>query len=292
MQGRPGPLDWMLLASLCLAWGLAFMLIAIGLESFPPITLVASRLAVGALVLYVLMRWQGFSLPREWIWWRHFACLTLLGNLVPFTLISWGQQRIASSQAGLLMALVPISTMLLAHFFVPLERLTAYRVIGVLAGFAGVVALVGPDALAGLGSSRLTAQLAIIGATFAYAINNVYAKRLPPLNGLVKAAGSLIAGALLILPVCLVVEQPWRLEPAAAPVLAVIALGVFATGLATWVFFLAVTRRGPNFISLINYVVPVVAFVAGVTLLHEDVTRWQLLGLVTIFAGIAISQRR
>jgi drug/metabolite transporter (DMT)-like permease len=275
-----------------MAWGFAFLLIAIGLKSFPPLTLVTLRLIVGALVLYLIMRWQGLKLPTDSHWWLRFVVLSVLGNLVPFTLISWGQLRIASSQAGLLMALVPISTMVLAHFFVAYERLTPQRILGVLAGFAGVTALVGGEALRGLGGASLAAQLAIITATFAYAVNNIYTKRLPSHNGLVTATGSLIAGALVILPFCLLIERPWELQINTAPLLATVALGVFSTGLATWVYFVVVSNCGPNFLSLINYIIPALSFAAGALLLGEAVNSWQFVGLAAICSGIAISQYR
>ena len=281
-----------MLGCLCMAWGLAFLLIAIGLKSFPPLTLVTLRLAVGAFVLYLIMRWQGLKLPADRRWWMRFILLTMLGNLIPFTLISWGQLHIASSQAGLLMALVPISTMVLAHFFVAYERLTAQRILGVLAGFAGVAALVGGEALSGLGGASLPAQLAIIAATFSYAVNNVFSKRLPAHNGLVTATGSLITGALVILPFCLLLEQPWDLQIDTGPLLASIALGVFSTGLATWIYFVVVSNCGPNFLSLINYIIPALSFAAGALLLGEAVNSWQFVGLVAICSGIAISQHR
>lgn len=289
---NPRAIDWVMLGSLCLAWGFAFLLVAIGLESFPPLTLVTLRLAVGAFVLYLIMRWQGFKLPADRRWWLRFIVLTLLGNLVPFTLISWGQLHIASGQAGLLMALVPISTMVLAHFFVAHERLTVPRILGVLAGFAGVAALLGGEALSGLGGASLPAQLAIIAATFSYAVNNIYSKRLPTHNGLVTATGSLITGALVILPFCLLIERPWELQIHTGPLLATVALGVFSTGLATWVYFVVVSNCGPNFLSLINYIIPALSFAAGALLLGEAVNSWQFVGLVAICSGIAISQHR
>jgi len=221
-----------------------------------------------------------------------FAFLTLLGNLVPFTLISWGQLRIASSQAGLLMALMPISTMVLAHFFVAHERLTPQRALGVMAGFVGVGTLVGGEALSGLGGPSFPAQMAIVAATFSYALNSVYTKRLPHHNGLVTATGSLIAGALIILPFSLLLERPWELQVDTGPLLAVIALGVFSTGLATWLYFLVVSSCGPTFLSMINYIIPAMSFAAGVFLLSEPANSWQFVGLVVICAGIAISQHR
>lgn len=281
-----------MLACLCVAWGFSFLLVAVGLESFPPLTLVTLRLLVGAVVVYCIMRWQGHRLPPEGRWWLTFALLALLGNLVPFTLISWAQLRIASSQAGLLMALVPISTLVLAHYFVEHEGLTPRRVAGVLTGFAGVAALLGEGTLSGLGGASLVAQLAVIVATFSYAVNNVVTKRLPPLNGLVKATGTLVVGALMMLPFSLLIEQPWPLQVSAGSLLAVLALGAFSTGLATWLYFVVVSNCGPNFLTLINYIIPAMAFAAGVLLLSEPFSGWQLLGLVAICIGVAISQSR
>ena len=290
MKSQPRVVDWIMLGFLSLAWGFAFLLTAVGLESFPPLTLVTVRLAVGALVLFVIMRWQGLRLPRDRRWWRLFTVLTLLGNLLPFTLISWAQQHLPSGQSGLLMALVPISTLLLAHFFVDHEHLTPQRVLGVLTGFAGVAVLVGGEALGGLGGAALVPQLAIIAATFFYAVNNVYTKRLPPLHGLVKATGSLFMGSLIMLPFCLLLEQPWQLDISAGPLLATVSLGVFSTGLATWAYFVVVSNCGPNFLSLINYLIPALAFAAGVFLLGESASAWQFVGLLVICGGIAISQ--
>lgn len=281
-----------MLGYLCLAWGFAFLLIAVALPSFPPLTLVTLRLGLGALILYLIMRWQGLTLPAEQRWWWHFGLLSILGNLIPFTLISWAEVHISSGQAGLLMALMPISTMVLAHFFVAHEQLTPRRVLGILAGFAGVVVLVGADARASLGGTSLVAQLAVIAATFAYAINSVYTKRLPPINGLVAATGSLMVGTLIMLPCSLLFEQAWQLQPSAGAWLAAIALGLLSTGLATWVYFLVVSDCGPGFLSLCNYIIPALSFAAGALLLGEPVSGWQFLGLIVICAGIAISQPR
>jgi drug/metabolite transporter (DMT)-like permease len=279
-----------MLAYLCTAWGFSFLLIAIALNSFPPLTLVFLRLIVGATMLYALMHWQGLSLPRELRWWSYFAVLSFLGNLLPFLLISWAQVHIASGQVGLLMALMPISTMVLAHFFVAHERLTARRIIGVIAGFVGVLVLVGGDVVSGLGDVSLVAQLAVVTATFAYAVNTVYAKRLPPISGLVMATGSLIVSTLLILPFTLLIDQPWLLQVSAGSWAAVIALGLFSTGLGTWVYFVVVSDCGPNFLSLSNYIIPAISFAAGAILLGELVNPSQFIGMLAICLGIAISR--
>ena len=292
MLQQPRLYHWLLIAFLATVWGFAFYLIAIALRSFPPITLVTLRLLIGAVVLTLIMRWQGLSLPREPIWWWYFAALALQGNLIPFSLISWAETQIPSSQAGLIMALMPISTMVLAHYFVAHEQLTPRRAVGVMLGFGGVVILVGGQALVDIGGVGLWAQLACVLATFAYAVNAVYVKRLPKINGLVVGAGSLIAGSVLFIPVAMLVDQPWTLQATTESWLAITALGLFATALATWVYFIIISDIGPNFISIINYIIPVISFAAGVILLSEPADLSKFAGLVIVCAGIAISQPR
>ena len=288
----PTTRHWAMLAYLTVFWGLAFYLIAVGLRGLPPLTLVVVRLAVGAAALYPLMRWQGGRLPVEGAWWVRFALLAMLGNLVPFSLISWAETRITSGQAGLLMALMPISTVLLAHLFVAHEQITRRRLLGILLGFIGVGILVGADAVSALGGGQLLAQVAVIAATLAYAVNAVYTKRLPQIDTLVVATGSLLIGTVMLAPVALLLEQPWQQVPALDAVMAVLVLGVFSTGLATWVYFRVVSDCGPGFLSIINYMIPAVACVAGVAFLDEPAAWSQFAGLLVICAGIFLSQSR
>jgi drug/metabolite transporter (DMT)-like permease len=238
------------------------------------------------------MRWQGLRLPASRRWWLLFTALSITGNLIPFTLITWAEVHIASGQAGLLMALVPISTLVLAHFFVAHEQITGRRLAGVATGFCGVAVLVGADALHGLGGPALVAQLAVVVATFSYAVNNVFAKRLPALNGLAIATGTLLAGGIMLLPAALWLEHPWQLAVTRNAWLAAAALGILSTGLATWVYFIVVTEVGPNFVSLINYMIPLLSFAAGALLLDEPVHGWQFAGLIAVCAGIALCQPR
>jgi drug/metabolite transporter (DMT)-like permease len=289
---HPAPRHWLMLAYLSLFWGLAFYLIAVALRGFPPLTVVWLRLLVGAAALYPVMRWQGGRLPTDSVWWYRFALLSLCGNLLPFSLISWAQTRISSGQAGLLMALMPISTVLLAHVFVAHEQLTRRRLLGIGLGFVGVAVLVGADVLREFGGAHLLAQVAVLTATLSYAVNAVYTKRLPHIDTLEVATGSLIAGTVMLLPMVLLIDQPWLLRPPAEAWLASIGLGVFATGLATWVYFKVVSDCGPGFLSVINYLIPAIAFAAGVLFLNEPAHPNQFVGLVAICAGIALSQPR
>jgi drug/metabolite transporter (DMT)-like permease len=289
---KPHLIHWTMLGFLSLAWGFAFYLIAVGLESFAPLTVVNIRLIVGAITLYMIMRWQGYSLPPPGRWWARFALLATTGNLIPFTLISWAETRISSAQAGLLMALMPISTMVLSHFFVHGDALTPRRLGGVLLGFTGVLVLVGGDVLSRMGGGTLIAQIAVLLATLAYATNAVYTKRLPAINTLVVATGSLIIGALMLLPFTLYIEQPSLAQASTQSLLATGLLGVVSTGLATWVFFRVISDCGPAFLSIINYIIPAIAFAAGVLFLGEDAAPSQFLGLLFVLTGIALTQNR
>jgi drug/metabolite transporter (DMT)-like permease len=277
---------------LSIVWGFGFYLIAIALRSFPPLTLVTLRLVFGAFTLIIVMYLKGLSLPRDPLWWGYFSLLALVGNLLPFSLIAWAETNIPSSQAGLIMALMPITTMVLAHYFVAHERLTPRRASGVLLGFLGVLVLMGAQTIEGIGVGSLLPQLACVLATVAYAVNTVYVKRLPKINGLVAGAGSLIAGSFLLAPVALVVDQPWALEVSATSWLAIVTLGAVGTGLATWVYFVVIHECGPNFLSIINYIIPAISFAAGVVLLSEPASLAQFAGLLLICMGIAISQPR
>ncbi len=288
----PRAVHWTLLILLSLFWGFAFSLIAVGLESFGPLTLVTLRLGIGAATLYLIMRWHGHRLPRESAWWRRFALLSVTGNLVPFILIAWAETRISSAQAGLLMALMPISTLVLAHYFVEGEPFTPRRLTGTLIGFAGVAVLVGGDVLRNLGGAELAAQLAVLAATFAYASNAVYTRRLPSINNLVVATGTLGVGALALLPAALLLEQPWHHLPRPGPLAAVLLLGVVCSGIATWIYFRIVADCGPTFLSIINYLIPAIAFAAGVALLGESARATQFLGLLAILLGITLTRNR
>lgn len=288
----PRLVHWSLLGFLSIAWGFAFYLIAVALESFGPLTIVATRLCAGTLTLYLLMRWRGYRLPPLGPWWPRFTLLAVFGNALPFTLIAWAETRISSAQAGLLMALMPLSTMVLAHFFVMDDRLTRQKLFGVLLGFIGVAILIGGDFRAGDSGAELFAQFMVLTATLSYAANTVYTKRLPQgLNVLVMAVGALLVASVMLLPASLLIERP-QIDAASIPdFMAAVFLGVVSTGLATWAYFRVVTDCGPSFLSLINYIIPAIAFFAGVAFLDEPASWAQLAGLLVILLGIGLTQK-
>jgi len=275
-------------------WGTAFLFIKLTLESLPPTTLVATRVSIAACVLTVAVRARGLHLPTAPHIWRNYLLMGLVGNALPFTLISWGQIRVDSSVTGILMGVMPLVTMLLAHVFVPGERVTPRVAFGFTIGFLGLVALSGPDALLELGgrSSALVRELAIVGGAVCYAINTILARRLATLDALVSSATVMWAATAIMVPLACLNDQPWTLEPSAIALVSAVWLGLGATALATIVYFVVVQSAGPTFLSLMNYMIPVVALLAGVLLLGEPLTWSALLGLSLILSGLAISQLR
>ena len=202
---------WLMLAALVAMWGSSFFLTKIALAAMSPTPLVAARVAIAALCLIAVVFATGRRLTASGRHWRFFFAMAMVGNCLPYWLISWGQQGIDSGLAGILMAIAPLTTVVLAHFLVSDERLNALKAVGFLFGFAGIVVLVGPDALLEIrgGGTALLSQLAVLAGAVCYAANTIIARHRPPGDVLVAAAGVLIFASLIMAPTALVDEQPW-----------------------------------------------------------------------------------
>ena len=281
--------DWALLMALVAMWGSAFLFIKLGVATVPPMTLVAARLVLGTAVLLPLMYMRGLRLPSVGAAWLPFILLALVGNAIPFYLITWGQQTVPSALAGILMAAMPLATMVLAHFAVVGEHLTRNRVAGFVLGFLGIMSLMGPAALGGLGGSAL-AQLAILAGALCYAANSVLARRLVTSGFLVSATAMLLVASVIVVPIALVLDRPWELAPSASSILSILWLGVGPTAVATIFYFQLISSAGPTFMSIVNYLSPCIAVLLGVVLLGEEPGVSAYAGLALILAGIAISQ--
>ncbi len=284
-----------MLAALVAMWGSSFMFIKIGVATVPTSTLVAARLILGALTLLAVLYVRGARLPPWGRVWGYYTILALLGNCIPFTAITWGQQRTDSALAGILMAVMPLATMVLAHFFVRGEHMTRNRVIGFILGFAGIIVLMGPSALSGMGEHTLAtaSQLAILLGALCYAGNSVLTRILTRGDDvLVASTAMLLIASVIALPVALVVDQPWQMQAGATSLWAILWLGLGPTALATVVYFRLIGSAGPTFMSLVNYMSPAVAVFLGVALLGETPGIHAYVALALILLGIAVSQWR
>ncbi len=285
------PRDWMALAALVAMWGSAFALTSIAVAGMAPVWVAAGRITLGAGLLWLVMRATGETLPRERSTWAWFAWLGFIGNVAPFVLISWAQQTIASSLAGILVALMPIMVILLANVLLPDEPLTRRKALSFGCGFIGVVLLVGPAALGdfSLDGMRIVAELAVLLAAAGYALNAVTARLAPPLPGLVLGAGVLLAAAPQALLIA-VLSSPAPAMPSAATLTAVVLLGVFPTALATAVLYPLLMRAGAGFVATSNYYVPCFAVALGVAFMGESLHAFDYAGFVVILLGVVIAQ--
>jgi drug/metabolite transporter (DMT)-like permease len=278
--------DYLLLIALGLTWGASFLLIKLAVATIPPLTVVAGRIVVGVVVLLVIARARGVTLPTDRRSWAKLAVMGALGTVLPFFLITWGETRIDSGLAAILMAFVPIGAILLAHLFQHDEKLTVGKVVGVALGCIGLVVLVGPSALAGLGH-ELTAQLAVLAAALCYAGNSIVARRLGGLSADIVSIGMLLTAGMIAVPAAIAVDRPWTLSPSALSLLAVVLLGVISTALGYVLLFAVIARAGAGFSSFNNFLVPPVGVVWGVLLLGEQPSPHALVALVIVLAGLA-----
>jgi drug/metabolite transporter (DMT)-like permease len=286
---RMSPLDWSLLLALSILWGGSFFFVGVAVKALPPFTIVLLRVAIAAAALHLVLRATRTAMPWNANTWLAFFGMGLLNNAIPFSLIVWGQTHIASGLASILNATTPLFTVLVAHLLTADERLTKGRIVGVLLGLAGVVALIGPQALTGLGKDVL-AQLAVLGAAISYAFASLFGRRfkrmgVPPLA---TATGQVTASSALLLPVALIVDRPWTLP---APDLsvwgAVVGLALLATALAYVLYFRILASAGAVNLMLVTLLIPVSAILLGSVFLHEALGLMDFVGMALIGLGLA-----
>ena len=281
--------EWTLLIALSVLWGGSFFFVGVVVDTLPPLTIVVLRVGLAALALNLVVLLSGQRRPLSGSVWAAFFGMGLLNNAVPFSLIVWGQGSIASGLAAILNATTPLFAVLVAHVLTADEKLTALRLAGVVVGFIGVVLMLGPDLLAGLGVGAL-AQLAILGAALSYAFAGVFGRRFGRLGvkPIQAATGQVTASTLLLLPLALAVEQPWRLAaPGVAVWLSVTALALLSTALAYLLYFRILATAGATNLMLVTFLVPVSAIVLGTSVLGERLAAEHFIGMTLIGLGLA-----
>ena len=285
MTGR----EWATLLILAVIWGGAFLFIGVAVRHVDPLTYVWLRLtiAAGVMFLFVKLKGEALNLPRQV--WGPILLLALLNNALPFTLFGWGQTHIASGLASILNATTPIWGVLVAHFLTHDERMTPRKIAGVVLGFAGVAVMIGPMLLANVGTDAL-AQLACISASLSYAFAAVWARRFRRMgiSPMSVTTGQLTAGALLMLPLALLVDQPWTqpLPPLSAWG-AIVALAVMCTAFGYVLYFRLIETAGATNALLVTLLVPPFAILFGSLFLNEVLAPQDFIGLALIALGLA-----
>jgi drug/metabolite transporter (DMT)-like permease len=286
------PVHWLFLLCLVFLWGSSYLMIEISLRIWQPEQIVGLRLALAAIVLLLAVVIGRRSFPHDIRTWVFFLFIAIVGNCLPFFLISWGQQQVESGLAGILAASTPLFVLILAHFVLPDERFQRHHFFAFMLGFAGIVVLMGPDSLAALGGSmdRLLAQLAILLGAVCYATVTVIARLMPPVSPLVTSAGVMLLGSVVMAPFAV---QGVEALPQATRSgwLAICFLGVFGTGIAAILYFHLIEQTGARFTSLLNYLVPVWAITLGALVLGEKLPLSTWFALILILSGLILISR-
>lgn len=288
-QTSPGLADYLLLGGLALIFGASFILTNVAVSAIPPLTVATSRLLLAAAMLYPLMRIKGQVLPARGRVWVFIIGAAFFGNSLPFALITWGQVSVDAGLTAILMAVMPLITVLLAHVTTNDEKMNRYKLVGVACGLIGVVVLMGWDELGSLGDNMLR-QYAIAAAAACYAINAILTKRLTGVARLPMMSALMLVGTGLLLPFALWLESPWTLSVNVTSMLSVVILAMGPTALATLIILNIIDRSGASFLSQINFMVPLSGVFMAWLFLDEVLPTNAWVALFIILTGIALSR--
>ena len=284
--------SWIAVTVLGLVWGASFLFVELALEGITPFWLAASRILLAGVVTTGVWQWRGGLLfeGEERAGWSLLIAISAMSTAVPFMLLSWGQQFVTAGFAGVSMAAVALMVLPLAHFLVVGERMTLRKSIGFVIGFAGVVVLIGPEALRSSGvAGEIPGRIACLGAATCYAVSSVLMRRLPPVDPIGLSALMLWIGAFLV-----TVGALWREGvpgiPAGSIIAVIVTLGLVQTAAANILRIVVIRSAGPTFMSLTNYMVPIWSVILGVVFLNEPLETTLFTAMALILAGVALSQ--
>lgn len=284
--------EWMLVVGLSIIWGGAFFFVEVALAELPPLTIVLGRVGLAAILLHGIVLLTGNRMPRGWAPWSAFFVMGTLNNLVPFSLIVWGQTYLASGVASIFNATTPFFAVVLAHFFTRDEKMTANRIAGTVLGIAGVCVIVGPGVFAGM-DNQLLAQIAIMGAAISYSVAGIYGRRFSGYPPLVTATGQVTASTLVMAPVAFYTDQPWNLMPIGLETWGAIAgVASICTALAYLIYFRVLKTAGATNLMIVTLLIPPSAILLGVLFLGEVLHLRDILGMVVIACGLLVLDGR
>jgi len=278
---------WGMLLVLSTLWGGSFLFNRVAVAEIATLDIVAARVFLAAIVLFVAARVTGATLPRDRASWRDYAVMGVLNTIVPFCLIVWGQKTIGAGLASILNATTPIFGVIVAHLFTADDKAPPAKFVGIAVAFLGVVVLVGIDALAGL-ADHLAAELACLGAALSYGVAALWSRRFRGRPPITTALGQFTASSVVLVPVALIVSPPWAAAvPSAAAIVCVVALAILSTAVAYILFFRLTTLVGPTNTTLVTFLIPPSAIFLGFAVLGERLAPQHIAGVVLIGAGLA-----
>lgn len=275
-----------LLAVLATLWGGSYTFIKLGVATIPPITLIAARTVIAGLLLLAVMRLRGIGMPTDLATWRRFAFQAVLNSVIPWTLIAWGERHVDAALATILNSAGPIFTFLITALVTRHEATTPRKLAGVVAGMAGICLIVGVNGFHEAGGGLL-AEAAIVAATICYACAAIFGRGFKGLDPMAPAAGSLLAGAAVLIPASVAIEQPWTLSPSLSSVLALLGLSVVSTAAAFAIYFRLIQTLGSVATTAQAYLRVPIGVAIGVVFLGESLSRTAWIGLACVVLGVA-----
>ncbi|MCX8280433.1 EamA family transporter [Phyllobacterium sp. 0TCS1.6C] len=278
--------ELLLLALLATLWGASYTFIRIGVETIPPITFIAARTIIAGALLMAILKLRGLSMPSDPAVWKRFLIQACINSVIPFTLIAWAEQTVSAGLATILNSTTPIFTFLLTALITRHEAVTGRKLFGVAAGIVGISLIVGLEVFQGFGS-QLAAQLAIVAATISYAAAAIFGRGFKGLDPMMPAAGSMLCGAVVLVPLSLVVEQPWTIAPSTSSLLALLGLSVFSTALAFVIYFRLIHTLGSVSTTSQAYLRVPIGVGIGIVFLGETLASTAWMGLIFVMAGVA-----
>ena len=285
-QARRDWRDYALLLALACCWSSTYPLTKIGLGSIPPITFITARSLTAALFLLIILRLRGIRMPTDAVAWRLFAFQQTINSTIPFLMITWAQQYVPAASTVVLASTTPIFAFLITWGITRHEPATLLKLAGAILGLTGTAPIIGLDALVDLGGN-ISAEIVILLATISFACATIFGLRLSDYDPMVVAAGSLLFGGLLLLPVALIVDHPWTLRPTQQALVATVGMGIFSSALGLMLFYMCLTRLGTLMTNAQAYLRIPIGVGLSVVLLGESVPPNLVLGLVLVVAGVA-----
>ena len=275
-----------LLLLLATLWGASYTFLKVAVETIPPITLIAGRTLIAGLLLVAIMHGRGVKMPTDAANWRRFLFQACLNSVIPWVMVAWGAQALDAGVATILNSTAPIFTFFLTFAITRHEAVTSRKLIGVIAGMAGICLIVGVQALGGLGE-QLIAQIACVLAAVCYAGAAIFGRNFGKLDPMAPAAGSLLCGAAILIPLSLIVDRPWTLAPSMHSLLALLAIAVFSTALAFVIYFRLIQTLGSVGATAQAYLRVPIGVAFGVAFLGEQLSSTVWIGLACVVVGVA-----
>jgi drug/metabolite transporter (DMT)-like permease len=269
-------------------WGSSHLFIKVTVAEVPALTLVAGRLALAAVTMWMLLRTRGIAMPRGRRVWSLYGVMGLLNMAVPYSLISWGQQYIPSGLGALLVATMPIFTVILTYLLASDERISVAKLAGVVVGFVGVGILMYPDLRQGQQANAL-GQLAVASASFSYAGAIIFARsRLRGQPPLTSATGQMTMGVVFVMPASLLIDRPFDLSPSPAALASWVGLTLLGTVVAYVLYYILIEQTSATFVSMVAYVIPVSGLFLGALVLNEPLGVTVLASLALLLLGVLL----